>query len=561
MVRKLLLSFNREISDIHQAALLIGLSSVVAKILALFRDRLLAGTFGAGEMLDIYFAAFRVPDFLYAASLILSTNAAILPIFMRKESQGHDAVRSFVSKISTLFILVMVLVILAAYFLMPAISGFITPGFSAVNLDKLVILSRILLLSPLLLGFSALVSNILQAHNRFFIYALSPVLYNFGIIVGILFFYPAMGLPGLAWGVILGALLHLLIQVPSVISLKLTPRLTLNIFGKDLIDVLRFSTPRSVGLEMNQLVLVILTAIASAIGAGSIAVFQFSYNLFSIPLGVVGLSYSIATFPAMTRSFVDGKKDEFVASVVGSLRHIIFWSLPFVVFFIVLRAHIVRVILGAGAFGWADTRLTAAALGLFSVSILAQGIVMLLVRAFYAAGKTIFPLIVNFISSLVTVAMALGILYLFETNHPLRIFQRVLLRVEDLSQASVLILALAFSVGSLINAAALWLGFNRFFKTLDGILARSSWQNIVASAILGGTTYGVLKLSGDLFDLQTFAGVFIHGAVSALAGLVLFFIYLWFSKNREIRDVVSALGQKFWKTEAIAPEPRSAIEG
>ncbi|OGZ30600.1 MAG: hypothetical protein A2931_04075 [Candidatus Niyogibacteria bacterium RIFCSPLOWO2_01_FULL_45_48] len=560
MVRKILLSFNREISGVHQAALLIGLSSIVAKVLALYRDRLLAGTFGAGEELDIYFAAFRVPDFLYAVSLILSTNAAILPIFMRRESRGHDAVRSFVARISTLFIFVMVLVIGAAYFLMPFVSSLITPGFSAVNLDKLVVLSRILLLSPLLLGFSALISNILQAHNRFFIYALSPVLYNAGIIAGILFFYPSMGLSGLTWGVILGALLHLLVQVPSVVSVGLMPRPTLAVFGKDILEVLRFSTPRSIGIGLNQLVLTVLTAIASAIGAGSIAVFQFSYNLFSIPLGVIGLSYSVAAFPAMTRSFVDGKKDEFIKNVVNSLRHIIFWSLPFVVLFIVLRAHIVRVVLGAGAFGWADTRLTAAALGLFSISILAQGIVMLLVRAFYAAGKTVFPLIVNFISSLVTVAIAVGVLYLFETSHPLRVFERVLLRVEDLGQTSVLVLAFSFSVGSVINAAVLWLGFNSFFKTLDGILARSSWQNTVASAVLGGTTYGVLKITDKFFDLQTFWGIFAHGAIAASAGLFLFLAYLWFSGNQELRDIVSAVSQKFWKSEAIAPEPRSAAE-
>ena len=154
----------------------------------------------------------------------------------------------------------------------------------------------------------------------------------------------------------------------------------------------------------------------------------------------------------------------------------------------------------------------------------------------------------------------MGVLYLFETSHPLRVFERVLLRVEDLGQTSVLVLVLSFSVGSVINAAVLWLGFNSFFKTLDGILARSSWQNIVASAVLGGTTYGVLKITDKFFDLQTFWGIFAHGAIAASAGLLLFLVYLWFSGNQELRDIVSAVRQKFWKSEAIAPEPRSAAE-
>ncbi|MEK7566931.1 MAG: lipid II flippase MurJ [Patescibacteria group bacterium] len=561
MVGKILSSFNRETSGVYQAALLIGLSSILAKLLALYRDRLLAGSFGAGEMLDIYFAAFRVPDFLYSVSLIIATNVAIMPILMRKENQGHDEVRTFISQISSLFILAVGATILAAFFLMPYIASLIAPGFSAVSLDKLVVLSRILLLSPLLLGFSALVSGVLQIHNRFFIYALSPILYNAGIISGILFFYPKMGLSGLAWGVILGALLHFLIQVPSLITLGVFPTPTFRIFSRDIFEVFKFSLPRSMGLGFNQIVLIALTAIASAIGAGSIAIFQLAYNLFGIPLGVIGLSYSVAAFPAMARSFVDGKKEEFVEGVVSSLRHIIFWSLPFVVFFIVLRAHIVRVILGAGFFSWADTRLTAAALGLFSVSILAQGIVLLLVRAFYAAGRTALPLVVNAISSLITIAMAFGALYVFEMNTSLRLFEKSLLRVEDLAQTSVLVLAISFSVGNVINAVLLWLGFNRSFKTLDGTLLRSTLQNAAAALILGGVSYGVLRLTDEFFNLQTFLGVFFHGVSAATAGLFLALIYLWFSGNREMRDIAAVFRHKFWKSEAIAPEPRSAVEG
>ena len=561
MVEKILASFNKEISGVHQAALLIGVSSILAKILALYRDRLLAGTFGAGETLDIYFAAFRVPDFLYFVSLILATSVAILPIFMHKESRGHESVRSFMSQISSLFLVFMAAIIAVVFFLMPVLAPLVAPGFSLAALGKLTMLSRVLLLSPLLLGFSMLVSNILQAHNRFFVYALSPVLYNFGIISGILFFYPLMGFSGLAWGVILGAFLHFLVQVPSLVSLGLFPRPTFRLFNRDIVEVLKFSIPRSVGLGFNQLVLIALTAIASAIGAGSIAVFQFAYNLFGIPLGIVGLSYSVATFPAMTRSFIDGKIDEFVSGVVSSLRHIIFWSLPFVALFIVLRAHIVRVILGVGAFSWADTRLTAAALGLFSVSILAQGIVLLLVRAFYAAGRTMFPLVANAISGLATIAMAMVVLYVFETQESLRIFGKYILRVEDLTQTSVLMLALSFSVGSVINAVLLWFGFNRTFKTLDGELSRSVLQNATAVLLLGGISYGSLKLTAGFFDLQTFVGIFMHGMVAAVLGLSFSALYLWFSGNREMHDIAQAVRHKFWKSEAIAPEPRSAIEG
>jgi len=560
MVRRLLLSFNKEISGVHQAALLLGLASLAAKVLALFRDRLLASTFGAGETLDIYFAAFRIPDFLYTASLLLAMSLAVMPVFMRREAKGREAAHTFISQLSSAFLLVMAMIIGAAFFLMPFMVSFVAPGFSEANIEQLVGMSRILLLSPLLLGFSTLISNVIQSYRKFFVYALSPILYNAGIIVGILVFYPLWGLLGLAWGVILGAALHFLVQVPSLVGLGFFPKLTTKIAWRNFKEVFSFSLPLSVGLGMNQIVLIVVTSIASAIGAGSIAIFQLSYNLYSIPLGVIGLSYSVAAFPALARSYAANKDKEFISNVVTPLKHIIFWATPFVVLFIVLRAHIVRVILGAGAFGWVDTRLTAATLALFSVAILAQSIVFLLMRAFYAAGRVVLPTLVSVFSSLVIISLAFGLVWLRKTNESFQVLIDSFMRVEDISQTAVLMLALAFSIGVTMNAILLWIGFSKMFRVSGSVLRKSFSQNLFAGVILGVIAYGVLQLTDTLFNLQTFFGIFVHGLLAGLSGITAALFLLWLLKNQELLDMMGVLQKKFWKSQVAAPDPRSTSE-
>ena len=561
MVRRFFLAFHKEILGVHEAAFLLGLASVGAKILALFRDRILAGTFGAGSTLDVYFAAFRIPDFLYAGSLLLTTSAVIVPLLLRREAQSSESGRSFIAGLSMVFGIATIAACAIAYGAMPALARWVAPGFSADALGQLVLLSRILLLSPLLLGFSTLVSNVIQAHRRFFIYALSPIFYNAGIIVGILWFYPAMGLPGLAWGVVLGAMLHFLIQVPSLARLGYIPRFSRLLSRRELAEVLKLSLPRSIGLGLNQGVFVVFTAMASAIGAGSIAIFQLAYNLYSIPLGVIGLSYSVAAFPSFARFLTLGKTDEFAASVTNTAKHILFWSLPFAVLFVVLRAHIVRVILGAGAFGWADTRLTAAAIALFSAAILTQGLVLLFVRAFYAAGRTGFPLVVNAITGAASVAGGWGLIQLLDSHAAFRVWVDSALRVSDVPQTAVLALVFALSAGSVANAFLLWLGFPLLLKIHFRLWFRSFFEQLAGAVMLGVVSYGVLQVTDQWFNLQAFWGILGHGALAAGAGGAVMIAILWRLKNEELFQIASALHHKFWKAPVVAQESSGPSQG
>lgn len=557
MVQRLINYFHKEFGNLHQAALLLGAAGIGADILALARDRLFASIFGAGRELDLYFAAFRVPDLIYTFTLLFAANTAIIPILLKRIEADEEGAQRFFGGLMMIFLIFTVALSVAAFIVMPYFVPFIAPGFTDTDAASVTLLARIMLLSPILLGLSNLVSSIVQSYRRFFVYALSPIFYNLGIIFGILFFYPIFGIAGLGWGVALGAGLHLLIQLPSVLRLGFKPHLRLAGMRADVLEVMKLSLPRAAGLSLNQLTITAVTALASLFAAGSIAVFNFAQNLQSVPLSVVGLSYSVAAFPTLARLFVANRREEFIAGVGVALRHIILWSVPISVLFIVLRAQIVRVVLGAGAFSWADTRLTAAAFLLFSLSILSQSIVMLFVRAFYAAGRTTLPLLINLFASAVTVILALLFVNLSSGGRIYELFLHIL-RVADVAGAAMLVLPLAVSLGSIFNAVALMIGFNMIFGgNLFENYRRAILEIIFSSVLCGIVTYSALQFFANIFNLETFIGIFAQGLFAGGAGIVTGVIALRIMRNAEFMEIWQALHERFWRTPVIASEPES----
>jgi putative peptidoglycan lipid II flippase len=276
-----------------------------------------------------------------------------------------------------------------------------------------------------------------------------------------------------------------------------------------------------------------------------------------VPLSIVGLSYSVGAFPTLAGKFLKNQKREFLEYFSVALRHIVFWSLPATVLFIVLRAQIVRVILGVGAFSWVDTRLTAASLLILSLSILSQGLVMLLIRAFYAAGHTLLPLVINLVSSLATVSSAFLFLNIFRNSSGFKDWFLSVLKAGDLLGAEVLILPLAVSLGSLINIILLLIYFKRIFGSFDGQdLNRSFGASALSSVVLGASSYWSLKLFALIFNLDTFLGIFLQGFLSGVLGIIIGALVLYWLKNREFQEISSTISAKFWrKVPIVGPEP------
>ncbi len=558
MQKKILTFFNKEFNGINEAALLLGGFAFISQILGLIRDRTLASHIGAGPVLDVYYAAFRVPDFIYISIASLASVTVLLPFLVCKiKDDDKSNARTFLNNIFSAFMVFMVITSLIIAILMPYIARYIAPGFSESQLSSLVTTSRIMLLSPIFIGLSNMIGSVTQLFKNFFVFSLSPIFYNLGILFGIIYFYPIFGVYGLAYGVILGAVMHLLIQVPVVIGHGLFPKLTFKIDWKEIYNVTKLSIPRTLALSCNSLAFIFLIAMASTLKEGSISLFTFSFNLQSVPVGIIGISYSVAAFPVLVKSYSSKDMNNFIGNIIGAARQIIFWSLPIISLIIVLRAQIIRVILGANTFTWADTRLTAAAVALFIISLVSQSLVLLFVRGYYAASKTKKPLIINVTSSLMIIVFAYLILNIF------RIFPNVLdllenlLRVKDVPGTKMLALPMAYALGSLLNFFLIWIMFKKdFLKDKGTMLYKTFIESLLSAVIMGFFAYISLNFFSNIFSLNTFIGIFLQGFISGIIGIGAGILVLYLLKNKEFLDVVKALSHKFSSNRIVVPEQR-----
>ena len=320
--------FDSDLHNVHHAAFWLAVFSLLSAFLGAFRDRLLAGHFGASRELDIYYSAFRVPDFIYTFMLLFTASTALIPVLLESSQDEKKDINNLIGSLISAFTIAVVVLSIIAFFLMPYFSNIAFPGFSSDEKQSAIILSRILLFSPLLLGLSNIFASVTQSFGRFFVYGLSPIFYNLGIIFGIFMFFKPWGLPGLAAGVVLGAILHMVTQALLLWRLKLTPRWNKFLF-EGVKEVAVFSLPRTIGLQINQILSIVLTGIASTLSVGSIAIFNLASNLQFIPITVIGLSYSIAAFPALAEYSLKKAKEHFEAHFSAAFRHILFWALPF----------------------------------------------------------------------------------------------------------------------------------------------------------------------------------------------------------------------------------------
>lgn len=554
-MEKILRIFTKESGSINQAALLLGCLTLLSQILALFRDRFIAHFIGPSPSLDAYYAAFRVPDLIFICIASLASITVIIPFIIARMDGDKvtDAARKYLNDIFTVFLFLMVAVALIAFFLMPHLISFIAPGFTPIYQAKVILLSRIMLLSPILLGLSNLFGTVTQLFRKFFIFSLSPIFYNLGIIVGVVFLYPIFGIYGLAIGVALGAFMHFGIQALSSHGCGFTPKFSFSIDFGEIKKVALTSLPRTLGLAFNNLALISIIALASFLKSGSISVFNFAFNLQSVPLNIIGISYAVAAFPALAKSFGGGKKEEFMKHLKEASRAIVFWSLPVIFLFIVLRAQIVRVILGSGSFSWDNTRLVAACLAIFSVSILAQGMTTLLSRSYYATGNTRRPLIVNFSCSILIIVLSYFLIQIFENSLAFRYFIESLLKVSDIEGTEVLMLPLAYSIGTILNFILHWIFVKKDFMPNESFITKTFFQSLGSSFFLGLVTYLGLNFFSPIFGTTTFWGVFLQGFISGILGILAAIVVLYLLKNNELKDIFETLKTKFWKAKILAP--------
>lgn len=559
MVQNVLHLVYKEVRGLHQAAYILALFTFGSQLLALVRDRLLAHQFGAGIELDLYYTAFRIPDFLYVLFASTLSVYVLIPFITKHlENNSPEKARSLLSQIYSLFLFGYTVIAVIAIICAPKLVHYFFPGFVG-EIDTLVFLIRILLVQPLLLGVSSLFGVITQIQHRFILYAVSPLLYNIGIIFGLLVLYPRIGVSGLAYGVIIGALGHVCIQLPFVMQSTLAPRLTLQFNPHEILLVCRTSITRALTLSLHQLVLLGLVGFASIMAAGSVSVFQFAFNLQSVPLAIIGVSYSVAAFPLLAQLYAEKKFDVLSQNIITALRHILFWSLPATALFVVIRAQFVRVVLGSGAFDWNDTRLTAAILAIFILSLASQAIHLLLVRALYAVGNTRIPFYVTLFSS--TLALLFSFFFYTVLLGHGTLYQSIqsIMRLEGVSGIEVLALPLGYSCALILHSIVILLCVKKYIHISLRTLAKPFTQTTIASLFAGYVAYATLNYFVTSFETDTLLTIFLQGLFAGIAGSAGYVLLQHVFKNNELFEIYKTLHRKFTKNDIVVPQDEDTL--
>jgi putative peptidoglycan lipid II flippase len=530
MIKKFTNNFTKgeKISEsITRSAMLIATMGIASRFLGLLRDRILASHFGAGDILDAYYTAFKVPDLIYNLLILGALSAAFIPVFaalVAKNNKSKEAWK-LVNTLLSVGVVVVAIVSVVLLIFSRGIINLIAFGYSDEKKELVVQMTRIMLLSPILLGISGVLGGILNSFKKFFFYSLSPIFYNLGIIIGAVFFTNFFGPLGLSLGVVLGALMHLLIQLPEAYRCGFKFNFSFDWHSKYFQKVIKLMIPRAMGIATAQVNLLIVIVLASTLKSGSLAIFNLANNLQSVPLGLFGISFAIASFPVLSRLWSKGETEEFISKLTDTLRKVIFLIIPFSALIYILRAQIVRVVLGTGKFNWEDTTLTFTALGIFTFSLWAQSLIPLLARAFYAIHDTKTPFLIGIFSEGINIILAIILIKQFD----------------------VLGLVSAFAIATSLNALALYFWLR---KKVGGIKNRGvikTFGKVTLATIILIIVVQFLKniIGTELFGAEkTFLGIFVQLSFALAGGIGAFILMGKFLQIRELTHFIKILHKK-----------------
>ncbi|OGD84048.1 murein biosynthesis integral membrane protein MurJ, partial [Candidatus Curtissbacteria bacterium RBG_13_40_7] len=506
--------------DILSAAFVIAFAVALSRILGLIRYRLLASYFGDEiNLLDSFIAASIVPDAIFEVLIFGTIALAFIPVFSKFLSRDKlEKAWAFSSTMITLgvlvFILFSVLVVILADFIAPIIA----PGVIAKDpLAQPLIarLLRIMIFAQLFFVISIFLTGILQSFQRFIIPALASVFYNIGIIISIIFLAPVFGIYAPAIGMVIGALLHLIIQLPLALSLGFRFRLRFDFKNKDVLDTISLMWPRSLALGLTRISDIVNIALASIIAVGSIVAFNFAQVLNFVPTALFAGSIAQAALPSLSIEFNAQRKEQFKKIFTASFHQIIFLVLPAAAILAILRIPVVRLVFGAKEFPWESTLLTGRVLIAFSIGIAAQAASLLLTRGFYAIRDSITPVKINLVSFSLNIILSLTFILILKF--------------------SVVYLALAYSMANIFNALLLIFFLDRKVDFDKKTLLLPAFKMLVFSLITAVSLYVPMKLLDQLvFDTTRTVGLILLTGIATVVGLAVYLFLCWLFKVEQI---------------------------
>lgn len=517
-LQKSLSLFAKRQTNILSAAFVLMGTVIFSQILGLIRQRLLVAIFGASDTLGVYLASTRLPDSLFQLVIAGALYSAFIPVFSDflvkgKEKEGHKMASTLLALGLILFSFIsLILSIFAPFFLQVLNLG---SGFSQDQMILMANLMRIVIFGELLFIVGTFFSALLQSYNRFLIPGIAAALYNLGIIIGIVTLSSFVGIYSAAYGMVLGSLIFILVQIPMVRKLGFSLRTDLSLKTPGVWHVTHLMWPRTLSNTVFQIgTIVTVTLISFLPAAGrSLTIFDYAQTLAFAPIALFGQTIAQAVFPVLARE--RERLEDFNKTFITSFSQMLYLVLPFSALFFVLRIPVVRLVFGAGQFDWEATVLTGNTLAFFTISIFAQALIYLVSRAFYALHDTRTPLILGTITTIGMIA--LGALFILHQH------------------MGVWSLALAYSIASIVNLFASLFFLN---KKVGGFpkkeLMYSSTKIFLATFFTGFALYIPIKLLDQLvFDTTRTINLLLLTGISSFAGLSLYVFLTWIFNVKE----------------------------
>ncbi len=536
--------FKKRQQDILSAAFVIATSVAISRVLGLVRNRLLAAEFGDNiQLLDSFFAASAIPDAIFEVLIFGTIALAFIPIFSQylekdKLEKAWELSSNMISLGIITFTAFMVLVLIFAN----QIAAIVAPGIierdptTQATIAKLL---RIMIFSQFFFVISIFITGVLQSFQRFLIPALASVFYNVGIIISIIFLSPSVGIYAPAFGMILGALLHLVVQMPLALSLGFKFKPILDFKNTDVREMFTLMWPRSISLALIRTSDIINIALASTAAVGSIVVLNFAQTLHLVPISMFAGSLAQAALPSLSIEFNAQRYDQFKKIFVQSLHQILFLILPAAAILAILRIPVVRLVFGAAEFPWELTVLTGRTLIAFCVGITAGSVSLLLLRGFHALRDSTTPVKVNVASAILNITLSFTFI--------------VALKL------SVVYLALAYSISSIVNAFLLLYFLNKKVNFDKKELLLPIAKMFTITIIMAISLYIPMKLLDQLvFDTTRTVGLLLLTSIATLVGLVVYTFLSWILKVNEV-EIFYNLAKKViaFPTKLARPAPTS----
>ncbi|MDO8496168.1 MAG: murein biosynthesis integral membrane protein MurJ [bacterium] len=378
-------------------------TTLTSYALGLFRDRIFAQTFGASRALDAYNAAFLIPDLLFNILIASGIAAAFVPIFTELFYSDKKKADEYTNSAISAATGIMVISAIAIAIFADSISILVAPGFSSDDLAIVSKILRVLAISPILFGISNTLGAMLIAKRRFLFYGLSPVLYNLGIIGGTFFLSARFGIMGVAIGTVIGAGLHMLTRMADALISGFRFKVNFQFKTPEFKKTIKLMIPKMFGHPVELAMFWGFTVIASTLGAGSVAVMSFARNFQSVPVSLIGITFSTTAFPIMAKAIADHSQEEFRKVLKHSFWLILTGSTLAAIFIFIIREPLIRLVLGGGNFTEEAIQKTALTLGVFTLAMPTESLVHLFARAFYATKNTVIPVVMSIIGLVIAV--------------------------------------------------------------------------------------------------------------------------------------------------------------